>query len=105
MNYPTLDTLVHFVIYGLWVAMLTFFTYTVSLFFRKNIVITLAVSTVVNMIVVSFVPQSLSYATYSGTTVSTTERNFPAFVLLWAILVLINIIMLAVKIRCKKDVL
>ena len=105
MNYPGIDTLVHFIIYGFWVSMLTFFTYTTSLFFRKNIVTTLVASTVANMILALFVPPFLSYGTYVSTTISTTDRNFPAFVLFWAILMIVNIIMLAVKLRWKKDIL
>lgn len=104
MNCPIADAIVHFMIFALWVAVMTMFTYTVSLFFRKNIVITFATSTLLNIAALFLVPKYLYYGTYSGTA-PTTNLNFPAYIAFWGALLLLNVLMIAVKIKWKRDII
>lgn len=104
MNCPIADAIVHFMIFALWVAMMTMFTYTVSLFFRKNIVITFVTSTLLNIALLFLVPKYLYYGTYSGTA-PTAGLNFPAYIVFWGALLLLNVLMIAVKIKWKRDII
>lgn len=104
MNYPAIDAILHFVIFALWVAVMTLFTYTISLFFRINIVVTGATSTLLNIAGMFIVPSHLLYSKYAGT-LPDASLNFPEYIALWGALLLLNVIMLAVKIKWKRDII
>lgn len=109
MNYPNLTVFAHIGLFGLWVMGLTMLTYTVSLFFHKNLVITMSVSTVLGLIVMLVLQAlKLSYLSiykYLIPVPGVYNMNFSAFMLTFAVLILINIVLLAIKLVAKKDII
>lgn len=109
MNNQDLSVFVHIAICGAWTMGLAMLTYTISLHFRKNIVITLVASTIINIVyTIAMDALSLSYLTpskyfYPGSGV--TGANFSAFVIMLAVLILINIVLLTIKLVRKRDII
>ena len=109
MNHPDLTAFVHIGIFGLWGMMLTLFTYTISLFFRKKLILNLVISTILSLafelLLNSFKLWNLEVYSYLNPGPGSYNTNFPAFMILWCAFMLINAVMLAVKIKAKKDIL
>ena len=109
MNHPDLNVFVHIGIFGLWGMMLTLFTYTISLFFRKKLILNLAISTILSLafelLLNSLKLGYLGVYSYLNPGPGSYNTNFPAFMILWGAFMLINVVMLAVKIKAKKDIL
>lgn len=84
-------------------------TYTVSLFFRKNLVITMSVSTVLNLIVMlvlqSLKLSHLSIYKYLIPVPGVYNMNLPALVIMFAVLILANVVLLTIKLVARKDII
>lgn len=108
MNHQDLSVFIHIALCGAWTMGLAMLTYTISLYFRKNIVITLTASTIFNIIYMLVMDiLGLAYLIpgnyfYPGS--GTSGTNFIAFVIVLAVLILINIALLTIKLVTRKDI-
>lgn len=109
INYPDLSVFVHIAICGLWMMGMTMLTYTISLYFRKNIIITMVLSSAINLIYTLILDAlNLHYLTptiYFFPGHGAQKAGFTAFIIMWGILMLINVLLLTFKLKNKKDIL
>lgn len=109
MNAPLLNALVIIFFIGLYGVVMAVLTYSISLYFRKNIVVTMAITTVIALILILiFGSVGLSQwvlVSHLTTHPFYSNGNISVFLLGMGFLILLNVILIWYKIVSRRDIL